>query len=44
MIDVEQGPLRPFEQDAPALAALLVDVVSHMGEQDLEERFVRYAL
>jgi HD-GYP domain-containing protein (c-di-GMP phosphodiesterase class II) len=27
----------------PKCAALLVDVVSHMGEQHLEERFVRYA-
>jgi HD-GYP domain-containing protein (c-di-GMP phosphodiesterase class II) len=27
----------------PKCAALLVDVVSHMGEQRLEERFVRYA-
>jgi len=27
----------------PKCAALLVDVVSHMGEEDLEERFVRYA-
>jgi HD-GYP domain-containing protein (c-di-GMP phosphodiesterase class II) len=27
----------------PKCAALLVDVVSHMGEQHLEQRFVRYA-
>ena len=31
------------KQFDPKCAALLVDVVSHMGEQHLEERFVRYA-